>query len=63
MPRRAHPSAAPVLPPPCSFSRSIRLPKGVDADGIAAKMADGVLTLTIPKAARQQPPSVSISVE
>lgn len=46
-----------------SFSRSIRLPKGVDADGIAAKMADGVLTLTIPKAARQQPPSVSISVE
>ena len=32
-----------------AFSRSFRLPPDADADGIAADMKDGVLTITIPK--------------
>jgi HSP20 family protein len=32
------------------LSRSIRLPEDVDAEDIAAKMNNGVLTITIPKA-------------
>lgn len=45
------------------FVRSIKLPKSVEADGIAAKLADGVLTLTLPKTAQQPPAMVSIQVE
>ena len=30
------------------FERTLRMPKGLDADGITADMADGVLTLHIP---------------
>jgi len=40
-----------------SFQRSFALPDGVDADKIAADMAKGVLTITLPKtaeAAKQQ---------
>lgn len=33
-----------------SFSRTLRLPDGVDESGIAAALNDGVLTVTLPKA-------------
>ena len=33
-----------------TFTRSITLPAQVDASKVSAKLADGVLTLTIPKA-------------
>jgi HSP20 family protein len=32
-----------------SFERTFRVPESVDADKIAAKLADGVLTVTLPK--------------
>ncbi len=32
-----------------SFSRSFTLPENVDAEGIEAKVADGTLTITLPK--------------
>src|SRR5262245_10869455 len=34
-----------------SFSRSLELPPGIDADAIKATMANGVLKVTVPKAA------------
>jgi len=34
-----------------SLSRSVRLPEPIDSDGIEASLQNGVLTMTIPKAA------------
>lgn len=33
-----------------SYSRSLRVPEGIDAEKISAKLEDGVLTVTLPKA-------------
>lgn len=41
-----------------SFSRSIRLPEGLDASGLKADLADGVLTLRAPLPADGMPPAV-----
>lgn len=35
-----------------SFSRSFRLPEDADAEGVAAVLKDGVLTVTIPRKAK-----------
>ena len=43
-----------------SFSRSLTLPKGVEAEGIAADFADGVLEITIPKPADRKPHRIEI---
>lgn len=43
-----------------SFFRTLTLPKGVDADSIAADHRDGVLELRIPKPAEQKPKRISI---
>ena len=43
-----------------SFSRSFALPETVDAEAIEAKLADGVLTLTLPKRERPTPRSIDI---
>ena len=45
-----------------SFRRDIRLPGGgaVDKDNISAKMRDGVLTLTVPKAAEAVPRTIAV---
>ena len=45
-----------------SFRRTIRLPAdaGVDKDKISAQMADGVLTLTLPKAPESVPRTIAI---
>lgn len=46
--------------PSGSFQRTLRLPSVVDADHVEAKIADGVLTLTLPKAESARPKKISI---
>ena len=43
------------------FSRSILLPLAVNTAGIVAEMRDGVLTVTVPKAAEAGPRRVEVS--
>jgi HSP20 family protein len=45
-----------------SFSRSLTLPDGVDADSVHASFENGVLEVTIPKPAEHKPRRVEISV-
>jgi HSP20 family protein len=45
-----------------SFSRSLTLPEGVDADGIQASFESGVLEVRIPKPEQQKPRKVQISL-
>lgn len=46
--------------PSGSFTRTLRLPSVIDADQVEAKIADGVLTLTLPKAESARPKKISI---
>ena len=46
--------------PSGSFTRTLRLPSAVDADQVEARIADGVLTLTLPKAESARPKKISI---
>ncbi|MBE0680627.1 MAG: Hsp20/alpha crystallin family protein [Anaerolineales bacterium] len=48
--------------PSGSFRRSLRLPAEVDADKVEAKIADGILTLTLPKAESARPKKIKIAV-
>ncbi len=43
-----------------SFTRTLRLPAVIDADHVEAKIADGVLTLTLPKAESARPKKIRI---
>jgi HSP20 family protein len=43
-----------------SFSRSLRLPVAIEADSVDARIVDGVLTLTLPKAESTKPKRISI---
>lgn len=43
-----------------SFSRSLRFPVPVDANGIVAEYHNGVLTLTVPKAEEVKPKRIEI---
>jgi HSP20 family protein len=43
-----------------SFERSVRLPEFVDAERIDAQFANGLLTITIPKAQAAQPRKIAI---
>jgi HSP20 family protein len=43
-----------------SFERSVRLPEFVDADKIDANFANGLLTVTVPKAQAAQPRKIEI---
>jgi HSP20 family protein len=45
-----------------SFSRSLTLPKGVNADAVAASFDRGVLEVHIPKPEQAKPRRISISV-
>ena len=45
-----------------SFRRSLRLPSDIEADQVQAKIADGVLTLNLPKAESARPKKIQISV-
>jgi HSP20 family protein len=42
------------------FERSLRVPGGLDPDAIEATLADGVLTLRIPKPTTQRPRKIEI---
>jgi HSP20 family protein len=46
-----------------SFTRTLRLPAAIDADSVEAKIADGVLTLTLPKAESAKPKKIKINVK
>jgi HSP20 family protein len=46
-----------------SFSRTLRLPASIDANHVEAKIADGVLTLTLPKAESAKPKRIQIKVK
>jgi HSP20 family protein len=43
-----------------SFTRTLRLPAVIEADHVEAKIADGVLTLKLPKAESARPKKISI---
>ena len=43
-----------------SFSRSFRMPKNLDESKVEASFANGVLTVTIPKAALPQPRKIEV---
>jgi HSP20 family protein len=45
-----------------SFNRALRLPEGVDADGIQASFDNGVLEVRIPKPEQPKPRKVAITV-
>lgn len=45
-----------------SFERSVRLPEFVDAERIAATFANGLLTVTVPKAKAAQPRKIAIDI-
>ena len=49
--------------PSGSFTRTLRLPSVIDADHVEAKIADGVLTLTLPKAESARPKKISIKTK
>lgn len=44
------------------FRRTLRLPNEVDAEKVEAKISDGVLTLTLPKAESARPKKIKIAV-
>lgn len=48
--------------PSGSFRRALRLPTEVEADKAEAKIADGVLTLNLPKAEAARPKKINISL-
>lgn len=43
-----------------SFTRTLRLPAPIEADSVDAKIKNGVLTLTLPKAESAKPKRISI---
>ena len=45
-----------------AFSRSLTLPKGIDADAVAASFDRGVLEVRIPKPEERKPRKISIGV-
>jgi HSP20 family protein len=45
-----------------SFSRSLVLPEGVDADSVDARFENGVLEVSVPKPTQRKPQRVAISV-
>ena len=46
--------------PAGSFSRTLRLPSPIEADKVEARIDDGILTLTLPKAESARPKRINI---
>ena len=46
-----------------SFTRTLRLPAAIEADSVEAKIADGVLTLTLPKAESARPKKIQVTAK
>ncbi|HCR71586.1 MAG TPA: hypothetical protein DIW23_09095 [Anaerolineae bacterium] len=48
--------------PQGEFRRTLRMPAEIDAEKVEAKIVDGVLTLTLPKAESARPKKIKIAV-
>jgi len=46
-----------------SFTRTLRLPTVIEAESVEAKIADGVLTLTLPKAESARPKKIQVTAK
>jgi HSP20 family protein len=46
-----------------SFTRTLRLPSTIQADAVEAHIADGVLTLRLPKAESARPKKIQVQVK
>ena len=44
-----------------SLTRSVSVPDGVNADAIAAKLEDGILNVTLPKAENRKPRNITLT--
>jgi HSP20 family protein len=44
-----------------SFQRSLRLPTPIEADQVEARIADGILTLRLPKAESARPKTIKVA--
>lgn len=44
------------------IARSVKFPVDVDADGVEATAADGIVTIRVPKAATAQPKKITVAV-
>ena len=49
--------------PDGSFTRTLRLPSAIDADQVEARISDGILTLTLPKAESARSKKISIKTK
>lgn len=49
--------------PAGAFRRELRLPSALEADKVEAKIADGILTLRLPKAESARPKTIKVSVK
>ena len=49
--------------PTGSFARTLRLPSVIDAEQVEARIADGILTLTLPKAESARPKRISVKTK
>lgn len=45
------------------FSRTLRLPAAIDAEQVEARIADGILTLTLPKAESARPKRITVKTK
>ncbi|HMZ07174.1 MAG TPA: Hsp20/alpha crystallin family protein [Anaerolineales bacterium] len=48
--------------PQGAFHRTLRMPVDVDPENVQARIADGVLTLTLPKAESARPKKIQVTV-
>ena len=46
-----------------AFTRTLRLPAAIEADSVEAHIADGVLTLRLPKAESARPKKIQVQVK
>jgi HSP20 family protein len=58
--RAARPARDGNDPWAATYERTFRLPPGVDAEKVVAKLQDGVLTLNLPKPARLKPRKIDV---
>jgi HSP20 family protein len=49
--------------PSGSFTRTLRLPAAIEANSVEAKIADGILTLKLPKAESARPKKIQVTVK
>ena len=47
--------------PSGSFTRTLRLPAAIEAESVEAKIADGILTLKLPKAESARPKRIQVT--